>query len=272
MEIMPDDNTHSSPRVRCLEDLSGPEVKACITSSAIIIQPVGAVEQHGPHLPLSVDHVIAHETARALAAAYGDACDLWLLPTISVSKSNEHAWSPGTLWLSAETFLAVSRDIGHCVAATEAQRLVFLNAHGGNTALLSAACREIRLADGLMTFLVHPVVPPDHGGESPESELGMGIHGGHAETSLFMYLRPSLVHLEKAVRAVPEGLRHNRYARFGGMTTFGWLSSDFGPQGHIGDPTGANPEEGEQLFKTAVELLGDQMAEIAAFDFGASPG
>ena len=267
---MRDENMRSSTRARCLEDLSGPEIGTRITSSAIIVQPVGAVEQHGPHLPLSVDHVIAHEAAKALAAAYGNTYDLWLLPTISVSKSNEHAWSPGTLWLSAETFLAVSRDIGHCVAATAAKRLVFLNAHGGNTALLNAACREIRFAEGLMTFLVHPIVPPGHDSESPESEFGMGIHGGHSETSIFMYLRPGLVRLEKAVRAVPEGLSRNRYARFGGMTTFGWLSNDFSPQGHIGDPTKANPDEGEQLFKTAVRLLGDQMAEIAVFDFGSS--
>ena len=254
---------------RRLEDLSGPEIAERITESSVIVQPIGAVEQHGPHLPLSVDHVIAHETAAALVAEHGDDSDLWLLPTLSVSKSNEHAWSPGTLWLSAETLLAVLRDIGRCVAETRAERLVFLNGHGGNSALLNVACREIRLATGLMTFLVHPFVPPDHGGKSPETtELGMGIHGGHRETSVFMHLRPHLVHLERAVRAVPERLADNRYVRFGGLASFGWLSNDFGPDGHIGDPTGANADEGKLLFETAVALLGEQMAEIAAWDFG----
>jgi len=258
--------TESSRR---LEDLSGPEITERITESSVIVQPIGAVEQHGPHLPLSVDHVIAHETAAALVAEHGDAWDLWLLPTLSVSKSNEHAWSPGTLWLSAETLLAVLRDIGRCVGATRAERLVFLNGHGGNSALLNVACREIRLETGLMTFLVHPFVPPDHGGKSPETEeLGMGIHGGHRETSVFMHLRPHLVHLERAVRAVPERLADNRYVRFGGLASFGWLSNDFGPHGHIGDPTGANVTEGKLLFETAVALLGEQMAEIAAWDFG----
>ena len=199
---------------RRLEDLSGPEIAERITESSVIVQPIGAVEQHGPHLPLSVDHVIAHESAAALVAEHGDACDLWLLPTLSVSKSNEHAWSPGTLWLSAETLLAVLHDIGRSVATTRARRLVFLNGHGGNSALLNVACREIRLAHGLMTFLVHPFVPPDHGGTSPETELGMGIHGGHRETSVFMHLRPHLVHLERARRAVPERLADNRHVRF----------------------------------------------------------
>ena len=257
---------------RRLEDLSGPEITERITESSVIVQPIGAVEQHGPHLPLAVDHVIAHEAAAALVAEHGDTCDLWLLPTLSVSKSNEHAWSPGTLWLSAETLLAVLRDIGRCVASTRAQRLVFLNGHGGNSALLNVACREIRLAYGLMTFLVHPFVPADHGGASPEAELGMGIHGGHRETSVFMHLRPHLVHLERAKRAVPDGLASNRHVRFGGLASFGWLSNDFGPDGHIGDPTGANEEEGKLLFETAIALLGEQMAEIAAFDFGRGAG
>lgn len=238
-----------------------------ITPSSVVVQPIGAVEQHGPHLPLSVDHVIAHEAAAALVAEYGDAHDLWLLPTMSVSKSNEHTWSPGTLSLSAETMLAVLRDTGRCVAATGARRLVFLNGHGGNSALLNVACREIRLECGLMTFLVHPFVPADHGGKSPEAELGMGIHGGHQETSVFMHLRPQLVRINRARRNVPEWLAANRHVRFGGLASFGWLSNDFGHHGHIGDPTGANPQEGKQLFETAVALLGEQTAEIADFDF-----
>jgi len=253
---------------RHLEDLSGPEIGEKITETSVIIQPIGAVEQHGPHLPLAVDHVIAEEAAEAVVAEFGDAHDLWLLPTLSVSKSNEHAWSAGTLWLSATTMLAVLDDIARSVSTTRAKRLVFLNGHGGNSSLLNVACREIRLAYGLKTFLVHPFVPADHGGESPEAELGMGIHGGHQETSVFMHLRPDLVHLEKAERAVPAGLDANKHVKFGGMTSFGWLSNDFFPEGHIGDPTGATAQEGKLLFEAAVRLLGEQMAEIAVFDFG----
>ena len=119
-----------------------------------------------------------------------------------------------------------------------------------------------------MTFLVHPFVPPDQGGASLAEELGMGIHGGHQETSVFMHLRPDLVHLERASRAVPEGLVRNRYVRFGGLATFGWLSSDFRSHGHVGAPTGASRELDRQLVEMAAVLLGEQWAEIAAFDFG----
>jgi creatinine amidohydrolase len=253
---------------RRYEELSGPEILDRITPSSTLLLPIGAVEQHGPHLPLAVDHVIAHETATAVVDAVGDDLDVWQLPTLSVSKSNEHAWSPGTLWYSADTMMAILRDLGRAVASTGAERLVLLNGHGGNTTLLNTALRELRLEFGLKTFLVHPSVPPAYGGVSTESELGMGIHGGLNETSVFMHLRPELVDLSKATRKVPEALADNRFVKFGGSVMFGWLSNDFDEDGYIGDPTGATAERGKGLFEANVAHLSDQMAEIVRFDFG----
>ena len=253
---------------RRLEDLTGPEARSAISPDSILLLPVGAVEQHGPHLPLSVDHVIAHESATAVVDECGDELDMWQLPTISISKSNEHAWSPGTLYLSPETMLAVLRDIGRCVAFTEAKRLVILNAHGGNTTTLGTALRELRLQFGLKTFLMHPRLPADHGGTSPEGELGMGIHGGHNETSVFMHLRPEQVQLDKAERRVPEALAENAHVKFGGSVSFGWSSDDFNPDGYLGDPTGASAEIGKQLFEVSVSAMCEAMAEVKTFDFG----
>ena len=250
------------------EELTGPEILEVITPSSTLLLPIGAVEQHGPHLPLAVDHVIAHETASAVVASVGEALDVWQLPTLSISKSNEHAWSAGTLWFSADTMMAILRDLGRAVASTGAERLVLLNGHGGNTTLLNTALRELRLEFGLKTFLVHPSVPPAYGGVSTESELGMGIHGGLNETSVFMHLRPDLVDLSKAERKVPEALADNAYVKFGGSVMFGWLSNDFDPAGYIGDPTGANADLGKQLFEANVSHLSAQMNEIVTFDFG----
>jgi len=128
------------------------------------------------------------------------------------------------------------------------------------------ANRELRLHHGLMTFLAHPGVPPDQGGHSPESELGMGIHGGTEETSLMLHLAPDLVDMSVATRNVPEQLAANRYVRFGGSVGFGWLSNDFGPDGHIGDPTTATAERGEELFGAAVDAFCAALAEIAGFE------
>ena len=139
---------------------------------------------------------------------------------------------------------------------------------GGNSALLNVACRELRLTYGLQTFLAHPSVPPDHGGASPAEELGMGIHGGLDETSLMLHLQPDLVDLDAGFRNVPESLAAAEHVRFGGDVSFGWLSNDFGPSGHIGDPTGATAERGKLLFEAAVRSFGDALIEVATFDFG----
>lgn len=258
-----------------LDALSGPEAALALGADSIVLVPVGAIEQHGPHMPLSVDYVIADESAKAIVDMLGDELDLWMIPTLPYSKSNEHAWSPGTMWLSATTMHHMLGDIGRCVAKTGARRIVFLNGHGGNSTLLNVACRELRLEYGLLTFLVHAFIPPAYStappSEASTNELGMGIHGGYRETSVMMHLRPDLVNLALAERNVPEWLDDNEHVRFGGTVQFGWLSNDFGPAGHIGDPTGASADAGKVMFEDAIRVVCDQLREIAVFDFPDAP-
>ena len=253
-------------RTRLLSELRAPELAELVTADSIVVQPLGAIEQHGPHLPFNTDLLIADRVATAAVERSGDEHDVWLLPPLAYTKSNEHAWSPGTIWLSASTLLAVLDDLGRCVANTAARKLVFLNGHGGNSALVGVANRELRLHHGLMTFLAHPGVPPDQGGASPAGELGMGIHGGTDETSIMLHLAPELVDVTVASRNVPEWLGRNRHVRFGGPVGFGWLSDDFGAAGHIGDPTEATVERGKQLFEGAVAAFCEALAEIREFE------
>lgn len=252
---------------RNLTELRGPELATALGPDSILVQPLGAIEQHGPHLPFNTDLLIADRVATAAVERVGHEHDVWLLPPLAYTKSNEHAWAPGTVWLSATTLLAVLDDIGRCIAATPARKLVFFNGHGGNSALVGVANREIRLAHGLMTFLTHPGVPADQGGTSPASELGMGIHGGTDETSMMLHLAPELVDMAAAFRNVPEHLADNRYVRFGGRVGFGWLSNDFGPSGHIGDPTAATAERGAELVEGAVTAFAEALGEIRSFEF-----
>ena len=142
---------------------------------------------------------------------------------------------------------------------------MFLNGHGGNSALVAMANRELRLQFGLETFLAHPSQPADQGGASPPSELGMGVHGGTDETSMMLHLHPELVDMSKAVREIPEHLAANRHVRFGGSVAFGWLSNDFGDHGHIGDPTQASPELGRTLVDGAIATFVDVLKEVAQF-------
>lgn len=247
-------------------DLTGPESAARLTADSVAVLPVGAIEQHGPHLPVSTDFTVAQATAEAAVSDAEVDTDVWLLPALAYSKSDEHSWSSGTLWLSWDTLMRVLVDIGNSLATSPVRRLVFLNGHGGNSALLQVACRELRRRFGLRTFLMHPGVPVDQGGTSAgQSELGMGVHGGFSETSVMLHLRPDLVRMDLAVRSVPEKLTEYQYVGFGKPVSFGWLSDDFGTNGAIGDPTGARAEAGKEYFEAGVRRCANALREIARF-------
>ncbi|WP_432827712.1 creatininase family protein [Dactylosporangium sp. CA-092794] len=249
---------------RLLVELTSPAV-AALPEHGIAVLPVGAIEQHGPHLPLITDLLVADSLARDAVAAHGDEHELWLLPALACTKSDEHAWAAGTLWLSATTLMAVVHDLGRSVAKTPLRKLVFLNGHGGNSALLNVCARQLRIDFGLATFVMHPSVPPDQGGASPPEELGTGIHGGKDETSLVLHLRPDLVRMDLARRNVPEHLADFSRVRFGGPVTFGWTSDDFGTDGTLGDPTLADAGHGAALYEGMLRTAGESFAEIARF-------
>ena len=252
---------------RLLEELSGPAVTRTLTADSVLVLPTGAIEHHGDHLPLATDRIMAEAVATAAVdRAVDRGVDAWLLHPIAYAKSDEHSWAPGTMWLSAETFMATLVDLGRSVAMTPARKLVFLNGHGGNVARLQVALRELRRRSGLQTFFMGYPVPAGDGDDGPD-ELGMGIHGGHGETSLMLHLRPDLVDLSRAERHVPEHL--TAFPRIGFHSTpviLGWLSDDFDPSGVIGDPTAATAERGAEIFETAVEESARSLEEIARFD------
>jgi len=248
-------------------DLTAPEV-AALPAGTVAVLPLGAVEQHGPHLPVSTDYVMATEAAEAAVGAVAAAgtASVVLLEGLAYTKSDEHAWSPGTIWLSWDTLMRVLVDIGRSLQTSGISRLLFVNGHGGNSALGQVANRELRRQFGLQTFFAHLSVPPDQGGSSAlESELGMGIHGGYGETSMMLHLRPELVRMELAGRRVPEALAQYRHIGFGKPVSFGWLSDDFGPDGYVGDATGATAEAGKARFEAGVATLVEVIEEAARF-------
>ncbi|MHA6619764.1 creatininase family protein [Pseudonocardia sp. DLS-67] len=248
-------------------DLTAPQV-AALPPDTVAVLPLGAIEQHGPHLPVSTDYVTASEAAEAAVRTVAEAgsAPVVLLPALAYTKSDEHHWAAGTIWLSWDTLMRTLVDIGRSLSTSGISRLLFVNGHGGNSALGQVACREIRIRFGLRTFFAHLSVPADQGGRtSAETEYGMGVHGGHGETSLMLHLRPDLVHMEHARRNVPEGLRSFEHIGFGKPVSFGWTSADFGPDGHVGDPTGASAEHGKMIFEGAVGRLAEVIVEAHRF-------
>lgn len=247
---------------RRLAELSGPAIASTLSADSIVVLPTGSLEHHGPHLPVATDLLLAETLAeRIVTDAVAGGLDCWLLPALAYTKSDEHAWAPGTIWLDAHTLLDTVVAIGRSVAATPARTIVFYNGHGGNVALLQVALRELRVRFGLRTFLMNVAVP------AGDTERGFGIHGGSGETSLVLHLRPDLVDLSLAVDATPAHLaRFERIGFAGAPVQFGWTSDDFGTGGVIGDPTTASAEAGAELAASLVADGVASLAEIAAFD------
>ena len=244
-------------------ELTTEQITTVLSRDSVLVLPTGAIEPHGPHLPLATDLVVAEAVSSAVVergAAAGH--DVWLLPALGYTKSDEHAQLPGTLWLRASTLFETLVDIGAAVAQTPARRLLFLNAHGGNSALIEVAARELRRRFMLQTFFSSGPAQPG------PTERGLGIHAGWAETSMMLHLRPDLVHMDRAVASVADAVADAAHVGFTKTVRFGWLSTDFAESGVIGDPTGASADMGAKLFEERVDALVATLGEIATFDPG----
>ena len=231
----------------------------------IAVLPVGAVEQHGPHLPLSVDALVADELARRLAEALPNESHAIFLPTQSIAKSNEHIRYPGTLTLSAETLIAAWCEIGACVARSGVRKLVILNAHGGNVPVMDVVARELRVRHEMLVFCVSwwGLGLPE--GLYPPEELKHGIHAGDMETSVMLSLDPGNVDMAKArnfrsrSRDWEAGFRHVSIAQ-GARPA--WQIQDLHPSGACGNSAAASTDKGEATLAFAVERLVEVLDDV----------
>jgi creatinine amidohydrolase len=256
---------------RQIASLTSPEISALDKSSALVILPLAAVEQHGPHLPCSTDTVIADELVSRAIAATPASVEVWTLPSVPYGKSNEHRDFPGTATLSAETLTATCREIGRSVAEWGFRKLALVNSHGGQIHLLEVAARDIREETGLQVFPLYPyrAALPD-GLLTGRHEARFGIHGGELETSLMLAIDAASVRLDrleaggKAVQTL--------YAPGGRLSLEGefptaWLTRDLSANGVIGDPREATREKGERALTHLAEALASVFAEICSFEF-----
>ena len=159
-------------------DYRAPEFADIDTENVIAILPTAAIEQHGPHLPVGVDTMIAEGMLNELRQTCPDDLDIRILPVQAVGKSNEHLHAKGTLTLSAENALRVWTDIGLSVARAGVRKIVIVNSHGGNLDLISILARELRVQAGMLAVKCQWGgfgAPP---GLFSEREVAFGIHGG----------------------------------------------------------------------------------------------
>lgn len=238
-------------------------------TSDIAVLPLGATEQHGPHLPFKTDTLIAQAVASRLQERLAGEIHLDILPTEPVGYSIEHVDVEGTRTLGFSEALDRWIGIGAQLAERGVRKFVMLNAHGGNSPLMTIVATELRVRHAMLavaTSWTRFGYPADI--VSPR-EKALGIHGGLIETSVMLAIRPELVDMEKA-RDFPSA--QSRYEtefthlRAYGPHAFGWKMSDLSPDGVTGDALGATAQKGERILDQAVTGLADLVRDVAKFD------
>jgi creatinine amidohydrolase len=238
-------------------------------NNTIAILPLGASEQHGPHLPLATDRDLVDEVIRrSLPLLHGPGSVL-VLPTLAICKSNEHQAFPGTLSLSAETLIRVIMEIGACVARTGIRRLLFFNGHGGNMAVMEICIRDLRAQHQFITAMSSWYLICDAEQSLSAHERSHGIHAGENETSAMLACRPALVHMEHAQQfhsATEDWQNQYTYLGLGNRPARpGWLIEDLNPAGACGNAAAATAELGERLLQNAATNLAQLIEEFGRF-------
>lgn len=236
-----------------------------LSRTRIAVLPLGATEQHGPHLPFCVDTTLTE----AVLARTDTSAHALQLPTLEITKSDEHATHAGTLTLSTETLLATLRDITASVARAGINRLVFFNGHGGNTALLEIAARAARIDHGLIAAHTSWFAFADFSGFDPVA-LAHDLHAGDIETSAMLAARPDLVAMEQAGNFTTRMQDWEEARRQTGLTGQparpGWIIDDLNAKGALGNAAAATRDKGQALLDSAATGFAAWLEDFATFD------
>jgi len=240
-----------------------------------VIWPFGAIEQHGPHLPLATDAVFAERITEAVLKRLDSTLPLWRLPVQSLGFSPEHRGFPGTISLPASLLIEMVTQVGLALAEAGFRRLVLFNAHGGQIGLLETAARELRSNAPHLAVLpcflwrgpegIAPLIP--------EPERRDGLHAGLAETSLMLHLAPELSGpLPAADGPSLKGLSPPEGWSLEGAAPSAWLTHELSVSGVVGDPTGASAQLGSQLFEGLVTGWVNRLEALMRSDWPATGG
>ncbi len=250
------------------QDLTTKDFERLDPATSVAVLPVGAIEQHGPHLPVATDAIIAEAVARQGLSLLDGSFDALLLPPQAVGKSNEHLAFAGTLTFSAEQLIGLWTAIGEGVNRAGLRKMVFLNAHGGQPQVMEIVARELRVRFAMMAVSSswwHMGLPD---GLVPADEQRHGIHGGLVETSMMLHLRPDLVNMDRAedfrpVMAEIEG-DYDRLRHLGGVG-MGWQAQDIHAEGVAGDAASASADIGRRIIDHATAGFAQLVSETSRY-------
>jgi creatinine amidohydrolase len=250
------------PRSRFWSDLTSEEFSRLDRSRLIAVLPVGATEQHGPHLPMSTDTATIDGMVRATLPHLPDDLPVLFLPTVAYGKSNEHSRYPGTLTVSATTLISLWKDIGACVAKAGVRKLVLYNSHGGQMAVMDIVARDLRESHDMMVVAANWYTLGLPEGLFTAHEGKHGVHAGDLESSVMLHLTPDHVRPERFrnFRSMTEDLaKENKFLSITPSGKLGWQMHDINPAGAAGDATRATAAKGaavlDHVGRRFVELL-----------------
>lgn len=254
---------------RLWADMTWPDFASPQAKRWIAVQPIAAIEQHGPHLPLGTDSVIAEAYLARVLDLLAPDLPVTVLPLQAVTLSPEHLAFPGTLSLSAPTIIRVLTEIGECVHRAGVRKFLIVTSHGGNTEVIDVVARDLRARLGMLAVTCSWSrfgYPP---GLFAASEERHGIHGGDIETSLMLAWRPAAVRMEAAANALPASVAieaENDWLGPHGPAAFGWMTQDLHGSGAVGDARPATKEKGDAALTHGAHAFVALLAEIARFD------
>ncbi len=260
------------PPSRYWADLSTADIASLDRARAIAVLPLGATEQHGPHLPLSVDTTLVEGVVAAALPHLPADLPVLVLPTQAIGFSPEHTRFPGTLTLKAETLIRLWTEIGDGVADSGVHKLVLLNAHGGQVGALDLVARDLRARRGMLVYssswfnlpLLDEAGQDLNTGFAPQ-EHRFGIHAGEIETSMMLALAPQRVRLDQAEYF--RSTSQDRAERFpilgdGRSAKLGWMMQDYNANGAVGNARAADAVRGLALVEAAGRALAQLLTEI----------
>jgi creatinine amidohydrolase len=250
---------------RYWQDMTTEEFARLDALRVIAVLPVGAIEQHGPHLPVSTDACINQGVLACTLEQMPDDLPVTVLPMLPVGKSNEHLAFPGTLTLSAETLIRVWTEICESVARAGVRKLVLFNSHGGQPQVMDIVARDLRVRLGMMVVAYSWYAGGLPDGLFGEAEVRHGIHAGAIETSIMLHLRPDLVQMDRAANfssLMGELEPDYRHLSPVGAGRLAWMAQDLHPSGACGDAADADAVRGRALVEHAAQDLLALLHEI----------